>query len=320
MSAGPAAVGHSVLVADVTAEDRAAWLEARRGGIGGSDAAAIVGLSPWQSAYSLWCDKVYGAADSGESEAMRWGRLLEDPVADEYAVRTGYEVTKFAGIVAHPDHPFMYANPDRVVRDGDTEALLEVKTTSAYNAGEWSETDAPAQYLVQVQHYLAVCGLPWCDLAVLLGGQTFHSLRVFADGELIGWLIDREAAFWELVDRRTPPPVDGHEMTTAALKALYGTAVDIEIGLPATAGAVLAERAHVAGEIKTLTGRKNALDNQLREWLGEATVGVIDGRVAVTWKPVAGRVDTKALREAHPDIAAQFTGSSTRRLDVKASR
>jgi putative phage-type endonuclease len=69
------------------------WLAARRTGIGGSDIAAILGLSPWRTPLDVYRDKVDGA-EQPETEAMRWGRLLEDVIAREYAVRAGVRIQR----------------------------------------------------------------------------------------------------------------------------------------------------------------------------------------------------------------------------------
>jgi putative phage-type endonuclease len=180
--------------------------EERRTGIGGSDAAAALGLSPWRSPYDLWEEKVGQAPPIEQTEPMLWGKLLEDIVRREYVRRTGMEVTYRQEMVRHPARPWMFTHLDgEIGRDG--RAILEVKTSRM--GQDWGEQDTdeiPLPYLVQVHHALAVTAAEVCDVAVLIGGQDFRLYQVSRDIEIEQQLIEGEAAFWELVTQGVPPP------------------------------------------------------------------------------------------------------------------
>ncbi|MBB2775753.1 UNVERIFIED_ORG: putative phage-type endonuclease [Comamonas terrigena] len=101
--------------------EREDWLEVRRTGIGSSDAAAAIGLNPYQSQLELWMQKT-GKADllptvdrSDDSSPMFWGTLLEPIVAAHYTKRTGNKVRRVNAVLQHPEHPWMLANVDREV-------------------------------------------------------------------------------------------------------------------------------------------------------------------------------------------------------------
>lgn len=73
---------------------REEWLEYRRAGIGGSDAAVIVGLNPWRSLSELYADKLGLLPDKEDNEQMRIGRDLEEYVARRFCEATGKKVRR----------------------------------------------------------------------------------------------------------------------------------------------------------------------------------------------------------------------------------
>ena len=158
---------------------RAEWLALRQTGIGGSDVAPILGLSPWRSPYQVWEDKTGRGEDQPESPALYWGRLLEDPIRQAYADRTGLTVVKPDCMYSSAEHPFMHANLDGIASDG---RIVEFKTSSRDDAwGEEGTDEIPEYYMTQVQHYLYVMGATRADVAVLFQGRDFRIYTVEAD-------------------------------------------------------------------------------------------------------------------------------------------
>ncbi len=296
--------------------DRAAWLELRRRGIGGSDAAAVAGVSRWKSAVEVWLDKTGQLPDeAAESEAAYWGRVLEDVVADEFCRRTGKKVRRRRAILVHPEHSFMIADVDRLVVG--EQAGFEAKTTSAYSVREWEE-GVPAEYELQCQHYMAVTGLPRWYIGVLVGGQRFVHKVVERDEEVIAYLIRIESEFWKLVETKTPPPLDGSESSARVLEMRYPKAEPGSvIELPPTAEELISEFEQAAQAERAAVERKETAANRLKEMLGKAEVGLCAGR-RVTWRTVVSqRLDTKALREARPEVYDEFARESvTRRFQI----
>lgn len=184
----------------------ASQLEARSRGIGGSDAAVALGLSPWKTALELWREKRGEGEPVPETEPMRWGTLLEPVIRQEYANRTGRVVRVPTDTLTHASLPFILANVDGVT---DDRRLFEAKT--ARSAQGWGEpgTDAiPQPYLIQVQHYLLVLGYEVADVAVLIGGSEYRQYEVTADAELQEMLIEGEADFWRHVESGQAPELD----------------------------------------------------------------------------------------------------------------
>lgn len=308
---------------DVVADketSRDAWLEVRRSGLGGSDAAAVADLSPWRSRLGLYLDK-RGELDNddGESERMAWGKRLEPVVAAVYAQDTGRLVLNPQFTYRSRSHPFMLATPDRLVVDSDDMGGLEVKTTSAWQADSWAHS-VPDHYALQCQHYMAVTGLAWWDVSVLIGGNTYRTFRLHRDDRLIAALIDLEERFWtDHVEAGVPPPVSG---VTDDLRFVEAEPAKTVV-LPDTAVALIADRRRAHEEAKRWTDRKAHLDTQLRGLLLDAEEGYLAGHdtPAVTWKEAAGRdvFDTDRFAADHPHLYAQYTTSrpGSRRLLVK---
>lgn len=179
----------------MNAPTRSEFLARRSAGIGGSDLAALMGLSPYKTPFQLWQEKT-GRFEPDfspeQEERMHWGTVLEDVVARHYADAKACKVQRINTQLAHPKWPIIIGNLDRVVltegsrarwdasagRVLGAERVLEVKTASAYalrSNGEsdttgWGEpgTDQiPQHYWLQVQHYMGLAGLPVADVAVL---------------------------------------------------------------------------------------------------------------------------------------------------------
>jgi putative phage-type endonuclease len=216
------------VVADTRGLTRAAWLTLRRSGIGGSDAATVLGLNPYATALGLYLDKLGLAAEPPETEAMWWGRALEPVVAERFAQIMPFTVHELHQMLRHRQHPFLLANIDRVLLDPHHPdrgpGILEVKAPGARQLAHWGPDTAPDPYLIQVQHYLAVTGFSWAYLAARVGNQQTYFLPVERDDAFITALIRAEADFWERVQTRRPPPLDGSDSAVALVKGLYPTA------------------------------------------------------------------------------------------------
>ena len=170
----------------------AEWQEARMHSIGGSDAAAIVGLSAYVSPYTVWADKLGKIPPSEDNEAMRQGRDLEQYVAERFAEATGKKVRRENNILINPDFPFAHANVDRIVIGED--AGLECKTTNQLNLKKFKNGEFPDHYYVQCMHYMMVTGCSKWYLAVLVLGREFMWFEIERDEEEIAALDDSEKA------------------------------------------------------------------------------------------------------------------------------
>ena len=189
---------------------RDVWLGIRRQGIGGSDAAAILGLNPYSSAFSVYMDKLGLAPEIPETEAMWLGTQLEPIIADRFEQETGMTVQRRNAVYQHPDHPWMLANIDRWIVG--RKAGLEIKTTSMLNRTRFDDGEVPPYYYVQCMHYMAVTGADEWYLAVAVLNRSFHIFHVERNEAEIQSLIEAEDHFWnERVLKQVPPAPDGSE-------------------------------------------------------------------------------------------------------------
>lgn len=274
---------------------RPEWLDLRRKGIGGSDAAAIAGLDPWKSAFAVYLEKVGLAPEDEDSEPAYWGRELEPFVVRRFARDTGRHVVELPQLLRSREHPFALANVDRLsspTPDDVVDAVVEAKTTNAYNRDydlSAHDTDGmdgiPDRTAVQLQHYLGVTGFRLGFVAVLIGGQKFRMYRVERDDELIAHLWQIESEFWQRVLDKIPPAPDA--AAKDLLAHLYDVKKDAVVELDPIRDQVLelTRRRQLAKEaIKNLELEADGAEAQLRALLGENEIGTLDALPVITWK------------------------------------
>jgi len=294
----------------MTRED---WLKWRRKGVGGSDAPAIMGVSPHSSPFDVWLDKTGQYDDDANSEAMLWGTILEDTVAREFTDRTGIKLRKRFAILQHDEHDFMLANVDRLVVGEDAGA--EIKTTNSF----YDDSECPEHYWVQCQHCLAVTGKKYWYLAVLAGGQKLHSYKILRDDDYIdNKLIPAEKEFWEMVQKGEIPAVDGSEACSDMLKRLYSDANDEQIELPEEHYELLKQYDEAVAAEKDAKERKELVANTIKAQMGEYSKAFVFDR-KVSWTPVTTRrFDGKTFKQDHPDLFEKYQKEShSRRFQIK---
>lgn len=260
--------------------------EERRTGLGGSDAAASMGLSPWRTQLDLWEEKRGLAPPVDENEPMLWGKLLEDIIRREYARRVGVDVHYSKDMIRDPVRPWMFAHLDGRI---DDRTILEVKTSrTGQGWGEPDTDEIPLPYLIQVHHSLVVTSAQVCDIAVLIGGSDFRLYQVERDLEIEQHLIEGEAAFWQSVTDGVPPPpmsVEDAVKRWGRFDATgYMVAGEAEIAAVETLRALHREK-------KELEAREEGAKLALMQVLGANGQALVhpDGELLATWKLDKGR-------------------------------
>ncbi|WP_067931225.1 YqaJ viral recombinase family protein [Alicyclobacillus kakegawensis] len=306
---------------------RAEWLRWRREGIGGSDAPAILGLSPWRSPLDVYWEKVrpehaVEVEDSGaeEAERLEWGHRLEDTVAVAFAEKTGLHIRRKNALLRSIEHPYMIGDVDREIRDqAGRKGILEIKTTSAFQEGEWRGDRIPDHYYAQLQHYLALTGYDYGYFAVLIGGQKLVIKPVSRDQTVIQTLVKVERDFWRNhVEQRKPPFIDGGKAAAAILREMFPETVPDRVQLPADADRWVREYEEAEQAMKAAAERKELAANQLKYLLAEHESGVAGGRL-VSWKAYESTsLDTAALKREMPDLYQRFARKiQSRRFSIK---
>ncbi len=290
------------------------WLDWRKKGIGGSDVAALLGISKWKSVMELWLEKTGQNMDSVEdiNSAMEWGSILEPVIREHFAKITHKTVVVVPAILQHPTYPFMIADVDGVTADDDgNPAILEIKTASEYKRDEWSD-GVPAYYQTQCQHYMAVTGVSRTYVAVLIGGNTFHIFDVVADHDIQRMLISIEEDFWNKVQNKIRPDIDGSDASKVLLdQAYHGGNGDIV--LPDSAATWIDAYIEASADEDSAKARKQEASNHLKDLMGDHDKATCMEH-CISWKEVtADRLDTKALKDNEPDIYAKYTKSTTSR-------
>lgn len=275
------------------------WLELRSRYIGGSDAAAVVGLNAFASPFSLWAEKTGKTPGFAGNLATEVGTYLEEFVAQKFAQETGKKVRKCNQSFLNSDYPFAIANIDREIIGED--AGLEIKTTDTLNLKKFSGGEYPANYYVQCVHYMAITGKQRWYLAVLIGNKEFKWFTIERDEAEIAALMTAEAEFWELVKSDTPPAVDGTQATTEAIKTIYAENDDSVCDLtPFSTN--LRQFIALKQQIKELEALMDEAANKIKLFMGDSGCGECDG-FKVSWKSqTRSTFDSKKFAKENPDI------------------
>ena len=278
---------------------RSAWLAQRRKSIGGSDAAGIVGLSPYATPYTVWADKTGRLPEQEDNEAMRQGRDLEEYVAERWMDATGKTVRHSNAILYNSLYPFAHADIDRTVVGEN--AGLECKTTSTLNLKQFKNAEFPEKYYAQCVHYLAVTGAARWYLAVLVYGRGFFAFTLERDQAEIDALMGAERDFWKLVEQDTPPALDGLEPTGNALQSIYPISTGGDIHLFGREH-LLSQYVDLQSQKERVLDQISEIENTIKADMGEAEHGEC-GIYSVSWKSQTRRTfQVQKFASAHPEI------------------
>lgn len=291
---------------EIGPQDRAHWLAERRQGLGASEAAAAIGLSPFETPLQLYLRKVGLLPEPEETEAMRWGTLLEPLIAEEYQRRTGARLERRQVFLrSKTTEAPIFATLDAIRDDG---VPVEFKTCSAWSRsklGEEGTDELPEHWLVQAHVQMIAAEQERVDFAVLVGGQEFRLFRVEFQAGLGMILIAELTEFWRRIERREPPPPES-AADVRVMHALYPDVTGADLVLDAEAVAI-AEAYEAAGaEIKRLSESRDRLKADLLARLGSAPGGLLpDGR-RITRKVVSVAEQT-ITRKAYAFTDLRFT-------------
>ena len=267
--------------------DRETWLEARKRGIGGSEAAAVLGISPWVSPLTLYLRKLNMMPEQDSSERMQWGLDLEDAVAAYYERETGRKLysPKPYTIFESQEYPFMQCTIDRLVEQFDDRGpgVVQIKTAGPGQLADWQE-EIPLYYQVQLQHEMSVMGYRWGSFAVFFGDYKGLVVDLNRNDRFVEILIEKEREFWERIKNQDPPPVDHSESSKAALHYQYGQ--DSGESTPLPGDALHWDRDLMAAKAAKRDADKEIreLENKIKGEMGFNTYGVLPDGTSYTWK------------------------------------
>lgn len=258
------------------------WIDKHHGKIGSSDAAALLGVSPWCSRLELYA-RLIGAVERpeiGDLEHIQIGLALEAPIGEMLAERLEMDLVPWGDLLESTAHPWAIATPDWRTPDGEP---VEIKTVGTAALGKWSEGDIPPQYACQVQHQCLVTGADQGIIAALTAAPAFRLVW--------GWVPRDEAVIDEIrragddmmrrVAEEDPPPPDDSESASAAITALYPETEVEEFAALSGEAVAWDERLEVVkAESKALDAEKRELTNKIKAAIGPAAGGVLPNGVS----------------------------------------
>ncbi len=320
------------VIVDTDSLSREDWLGYRRLGIGGSDVAAIMGISPFATIRDLYNEKV-GIQPVIEEEESNWvakevGHRLEDLVAEIFSKKTGLKVFPVRKMFRHPLYPFMIADVDFFILFPDgTYGILECKTCNYNVKDKWADDGVPLHYEYQVRHYLTVMNMQRAYIACLYGNNenefVFRSIE--RDEMEEEELIAQEKYFWsEYVEKKVEPPYSGKpDLILASIQRYSGCADKSlpEISISGLESKSLEKYLELSEEKSLLEKRKKEIDAQQQalrvpfvERLGAGCKAVLEdgtNRYKITYNPtvrrIVGKDSMEKLKIQHPDIYEEYT-------------
>ncbi|HEY4598212.1 YqaJ viral recombinase family protein, partial [Corynebacterium sp.] len=270
-----------ILAADAPREE---WLAARATGIGGSDAAALTGDSPYDDGtpwfvYQSKIDPTFG--EENANRAMDRGRRMEPIVCELFEEETGLK-TRRQGLHQSKANPVLLASVDRLTND---DGGLETKTSTTWTERTWPEDGScPPLYERQADHYLMVTGRThWWVAALIIDTWQLRTWCIERNEERLEYLATVEDEFWKTyVGPRVEPELDWDRITNSEIEARFPRVTEdvLDIDPDADEAGVLFElyqrREKLAAEKKTVTGEYERVQTQLKAFAagyGEIRVG-----------------------------------------------
>lgn len=320
------------------------WLEYRRGGIGGSDASIIFGVSHFRTGRELYYDKL-GIKPYRDEEDKTWlqkkmGHVLEDLVAEVFSKKTGLKVYQIKKMFSHPLYSFMRADVDYFAELPDGRiAIVECKTTNYQNRDAWDGDKYPYQYELQIRHYMAVMNIDVAFIACLWGNSEndFTYRRVERDIEFEDQIIETEQDFWEnyILKEVEPPFVEKPDMVIDCLK-MYLEGEDSTLGkkvLPVKYGSEIERYLEMKEQKSAYDADSKRLDTEIKRIAakiieemgayGESEISAASGRkFAITYKTQRrtgiNSASLEKLAVSHKDVYDEYVSvSESRTLRVR---
>lgn len=337
-----AELSYAIEVVDIEPLSEDEWLKYRRLGIGGSDVAVLMGVSPFATARDLYYDKknIKPMIDNEDNwVAKEVGHRLEELVAKIFSFKTGYKVFAVRKLFRHPVYPYMQANVDYFVElpDGSI-AILECKTSNYNCQDKWADGVVPLNYEWQCRHYMCVMNINRTYIACLFGNNDheFVYRKIERDLEAEKDMIEMEECFWsEYVLKGVEPPyTESGNLVLESIRRHYGELDTAEkpITISASMVASLERYLKLSNEKSELSKKVKELENQMKkayapvvDLMKSGCVGICrtgDTVYEISNKPVyrtnISKESLERLNERHPNIYNDYTETKEiRRFSVK---
>ena len=333
------------LVADLSAITVEQWHELRRQGIGGSDAAAVLGISPFKTSRDLYYEKLGiepEAPNDGNWVQLEVGHLLEDLTMRIFGKKTGFPICPAKKMYRHSEHDFMLANPDAFTRDQDGPAIVEIKTTNYFAKDNWwhdGKEIVPPYYEAQGRQYMAVLNMNRVYYCCLYGNSFDDVIirRIDRDMDYEAELIFHEQNFWNnhVLAKVPPPYTESGDLVLESVRRHVGSAnpampvISLDEGYAVDMETYLmlqAEKSEWNRRVKETENRMKQIQARIADRMGKSCIAYwSDGETAykISYKPSTRETISKnnllKLQMQCPAIYRQFaTVSENRRFSIKA--
>lgn len=245
-----------------------------------SKVAAVLGLSPYMSRFTLWHQMAGTVAKEPTNDAMRRGHYLEPAIRAWLADQLGWKIVP-TGTWMHPEIPWATATPDGLVlKPRDGARLVEIK--SASNGDEWGAAltdEIPAGYRAQIMWQLMVTGAAICHVGVLLPFLEMRDYLVHYDRAEAEWILEAVREFMDSLATGTPPPLDGAESTYQTVRQLHPEIDDVEVEVPYQAAAEFLWAKRTLAEVTTIESQTRS---EMLARMGSAKRAVCNGVTIAT--------------------------------------
>lgn len=302
------------------------WLDLRRSGIGGSDLAGIMGMSPYATPIDVYLDKTYQTeTEEEENPLFWWGKKLEPLVVEKYCeMYPGEKIMSSPGMLKSKKWMWMIANLDGIVEADGKHGDFEIKTIG-FATDEWgrdggNEEDIPEKYYCQVAHYLAVTGFSYAVVAAFfMASREIRRYLIKRDESVIKNIVAIEEKFWKEHVQQNDPPIPTNSSDCNKLWA-YDKGTTVTAGDDIVTAAQ--ELRNLKSEVKLMQGsdgkggRKSELEAKIKNSMGDNQVLLgLDGRKICSWKTqTTRRFQTKEFAMAHPELDKKFRKESESRV------
>lgn len=341
-------MGKPNILIDTAGMDNDRWLECRMHGplgdipytVGGSDVAAIFGVSPWTTPLELWLIKKgrIKPPEKSNADQLQMGHLLEPIAAYWYGQKSGNAVTEDTNLYQHADHPYALANFDRrFIRASDGEpGILECKSCTYHKAGDWAEDAIPLYYELQLRFYLAVADVDIGAFSAVWGNNPDNDLampEIVRDRAKEDMIFERlEEWIWSLENDKPPTMQDVKpKLALESLARIYGSS---QKGLPTVEFSGRYEKplrkiARLQEELSTRNAEIKKLEKEIEahsvriaEAMKEHEHGVLtttNDKLLIDFVTrKTRRPDSKALKQKYPSVYDEVLKTSeSRKVKVR---
>ena len=281
----------------------------RRKGIGGSDIAAIMGLSPFRTALDVFLEKTTDG-EGADSQCMQRGRRLEKYILEEYAERNEEELEVNIPVIKSKEYPFLIGHIDAKVKDKNI--IVEAKSVAGF-ASIWND-EIPIYYRTQVAHYASIADADRVDVAVLFDRWNFACYTYWRNKELEAKIKKTAIDFWNNhIIKGIPPAPEKIEDAQKMYSKVSNQEEEIEINKEIELS--VKELQKITVEKKELKEKEETIKLDIMKYMKDKEFLVKDDRKLVSWKTQDRNLfDITKFKVEHPAIYKSYLNKNTMRV------